>query len=416
MKRDANDVARECGPGGLRSELEQMEHEAPELALADVGPDLDTPHNAAPRERCAPFVIQSARELLRNHPHLREPVVHGLLRCGETMNVIAPPKTGKSWLTLGLALSVAAGRDWLGFRVEPGRVLILDNELHRETLASRLPRVAETLCIPLDSEAIAGVDVVSLRGALRDLFGLADDLRAIESGTYRIVILDAFYRFLPKGTDENDNGTMANLYNTLDALAARLGCAFVCIHHTSKGVQTGRAVTDVGAGAGAQSRATDCHLVLRPHEEPGAVVLEAAIRSWAPIEPLCLRWRFPTWELAADLNPADLAHTKPRKKSKPAESDAENSTEPGWSGERFAAAFLAAEPRSRSTILLAAEEADLSNNRARRYLQNAVDTGRAHEWHGVGGNNRERRFATVPQPKLDLQPPQKRGVGRPRRK
>jgi len=37
-------------------------------------------------------------------------------------------------------------------------------------------------------------------------------------------------------------------------------------HHRQRAAQ-GKAITDVGAGAGSQSRATDTHLVLRPHEE-----------------------------------------------------------------------------------------------------------------------------------------------------
>src|SRR5262249_28198058 len=35
-------------------------------------------------------------------------------------------------------------------------------------------------------------------------------------------------------------------------------------------------------------------------------VLEAALRSFAPIEPLCLRWTFPVWVPAEDLDPQRL--------------------------------------------------------------------------------------------------------------
>jgi hypothetical protein len=78
------------------------------------------------------------------------------------------------------------------------------------------------------------------------------------------------------------------------------------IHHSSKGSQSNKSVTDVGSGAGAQSRATDSHLILRPHEEPGTVVLEAACRSWPPIEPRCLIWEFPVWKPATELDPTAL--------------------------------------------------------------------------------------------------------------
>jgi uncharacterized caspase-like protein len=67
---------------------------------------------------------------------------------------------------------------------------------------------------------------------------------------FSLIILDSFYRFLPIGDNENDNGTMAQVYNHIDRFAARLGCAFVLVHHASKGMQSGKAVTDVGAGAG----------------------------------------------------------------------------------------------------------------------------------------------------------------------
>ena len=48
-------------------------------------------------------------ELVGKYPKLRPVLIHGFLRLGETMNIIAPPKTGKSWLVTDLALAVATG-------------------------------------------------------------------------------------------------------------------------------------------------------------------------------------------------------------------------------------------------------------------------------------------------------------------
>jgi hypothetical protein len=127
-------------------------------------------------------------------------------------------------------------------------------------------------------------------------------------------VLDAWYRFQPEGSDENANRDVMALYNLLDSVAARIGSAFVCVHHSSKGDQSGKAIVDVGAGAGSQSRAADCHLVLRQHEEDSAVVVEAAVRSWAPMQPFCLRWQFPAWLPADDLDPKDLRTAKSRKR------------------------------------------------------------------------------------------------------
>ena len=63
--------------------------------------------------------------------------------------------------------------------------------------------------------------------------------------------------------DENDNAAVAGLYNALDGIADSMGAGFCLIHHSSKGNQSDKAVTDVGSGAGAQSRAADTHLILR---------------------------------------------------------------------------------------------------------------------------------------------------------
>ena len=96
------------------------------------------------------------------------------------------------------------------------------------------------------------------------------------------------------------------LYNILDEYAAELGAAWANIHHASKGTQSDKSVTDVGAGAGSQSRAADTHIILRPHEQDGLVVLDAALRSFPPVEPLVLQWSYPLWRPAEGVDPKQL--------------------------------------------------------------------------------------------------------------
>lgn len=97
-------------------------------------PPRPKPGNLTPFTHRQPPEIPPARprlptltlaQLVDHFPCLREPVIHGLLRQGETMNVISSSKTGKSWLVSDLALAVALGRPWLNaFLCEPGRVLM----------------------------------------------------------------------------------------------------------------------------------------------------------------------------------------------------------------------------------------------------------------------------------------------------
>jgi hypothetical protein len=256
----------------------------------------------------------SLGELLDHFPAMRPPVIHGLLRQGETMNVIATSKTGKSWLVTDLILAVASGGTWLGtFNVEPGEVLVLDNELHGETLADRVRKVAEAR--GLDLKPLRDrITFKVLRGRLLDLFGLKDYFLRKPAGKFKLVVLDAFYRMLPEKVSENDNAQMAGVYNAVDRYADHLKACFVNVHHASKGSQAEKQVTDVGAGAGSMSRATDTHLVLRPHEEEGAFVLDVALRSFAPVRPRCLRWEFPLWVPADELDPVQLLRPEDRRK------------------------------------------------------------------------------------------------------
>jgi hypothetical protein len=323
-----------------------------------------------PNTEPPPPQFLSVRQLMAACPALRPPVIDGLLREGETMNLIASPKTGKSWLVLDLAIAVATGRPWLGrFPTVAGDVLIIDNELHGETSANRIPKVAKARGLGTD-EFADRVFIRNLRGGLQDIVSLGPYFRAIEPGRFRLIVLDAFYRFLPAGMDENANADMASLYNHLDRYAADLGCAFALIHHSSKGNQSGKSVTDVGAGAGSQSRATDAHLVLRPHEEPDVVVLDAAVRSWPPQESACLRWAFPVWDVAEDLDPKRLKVESPRRRPR-----ADRPPPPeDWTPERFVGAFMPGGPVLRDEILLAAAK-DLSHAKASSMLKLAEARG-----------------------------------------
>ncbi|MDZ4849593.1 MAG: AAA family ATPase [Pirellulaceae bacterium] len=186
---------------------------------------------------------------------LRPVIVDGLLRRGEVCNIIASPKIGKSFLAGGLAWSVATGQPWLGFDTVLGNVLIIDNELHRETLSNRLWRIANAMEIDTTDDVDA-IDVMSLRGQSAPIHSLEQHF-GDDYDRYSLIVLDALYRTLPEGTSENDNAGMMAVYNWLDRYAAKLHAAIVVVHHSSKGDQSDKSIMDVGSGAGSISRAAD---------------------------------------------------------------------------------------------------------------------------------------------------------------
>jgi len=74
---------------------------------------LDEYRDSAQNERLDATVVEplrtkSVRQLINECPELRRPLIHGLLREGETMNVIASPKVGKSWLVVAVWVAILA--------------------------------------------------------------------------------------------------------------------------------------------------------------------------------------------------------------------------------------------------------------------------------------------------------------------
>jgi hypothetical protein len=243
-------------------------------------------------------------DLQEQFPEMPPPVVDGLFREAETVNLVSASKSGKSWMAYGLLFAVATGRPWFGrFPTRRGRALLVDNELQKETLAYRLRTVQDALGIP-DADVADAFEVLPLRGRLPSLEELREELEKIPAGEFRIIILDAKYR-LNSGASEIDNAAETDFYNTIDRIAERTRASIVLIHHSSKGDQSAKEVTDVGSGAGAQSRAADCHLVIRAHEVPDHAVLESRVRNFKPVPPLPLRWEFPLW-VPAKIDPQRL--------------------------------------------------------------------------------------------------------------
>ena len=113
--------------------------------------------------------------LKRRFPEMRPVLIDGFLRIGETMNIIAAPKTGKSWLVTQLAICVASGTEWFGHVCTAGKVLLIDNELHEETSANRIPLVVEAMrrVNPNLPNVDDMIDVWNLRGKWKSIADLA---------------------------------------------------------------------------------------------------------------------------------------------------------------------------------------------------------------------------------------------------
>lgn len=153
------------------------------------------------------------------------------------------------------------------------------------------------------------------------------------------------------------------------------------------------------------SRATDAHVILRRHAKPDCAVMEAAVRSWPPLPPRCLRWAYPVWSLAPDLDPLDLALPARR----PRKPEPEAALEPRRDGAAEYVRDHVTAPVSRVALEEAAYAARVPLAHVHRWLAVAMERGLIHP-HEVGGRP---GYAPGPQPELPTPPPEPKRPPRP---
>jgi hypothetical protein len=299
-----------------------------ELAREAARPKADIPDLLKSLDRRMRRVVEpdddakplTAAALVAQFPHLRPEVIGGWLRRGEVGTLAAASKMFKSWLLMYVGLSVATGRPVFDdFPTRQGCVLLVDYELSPGTLAKRLLNVSEAMGLDLNALADA-VCVKSLRGRRLDIGGLGAYLKALDR-RHDLVIVDPLYRIYPieDNFDENSNSDMAALFGSLQRIAEGLDAGLLICHHLSKGPQGDKYVVDLGSGGGAQARAVDALIGLRHHAAEGAAVVSGVVRSFPPFKDFVIRWDFPLWRLAPDLDAADLRRPTKRPKATPKE-------------------------------------------------------------------------------------------------
>jgi len=231
--------------------------------------------------------ITLARLLAHQFPP-REPLISPWLRQGESAMLWAAPGTGKTLLTLTLAVLVAGGGSVLGWDANtPRKVLLVDGEMSAEDLQERVRWLIPT---------VAGIDPVA---ASANLFIMSRNWQAAEvtfpdlgeRETTRLgrkagqdvvfaaaqrcgaeLVLCDNFSTLVELADENDAASMtATLTFLLRLKQARIGC--VLVHHSGK---------DGGTYRGSSKLATTFEVIigLKPLETGGATGGAAFRLEW----------------------------------------------------------------------------------------------------------------------------------------
>ena len=174
--------------------------------------------------------MESLNSLCSRHIDPPKFVVPNLIPYGITI-LASPPKFGKSWMCLDLALSVATGTPFLGLDVEKNGVIYLALEDGDYRLQDRSKKVAGMREIPANMYLVKEAPILE-EGLLSELNKKLNEV----GGSVGLVIIDTLQKI--RGTAKKTEGVYGYDYRELGALhqfALDKNLAVVLVHHLNKG-------------------------------------------------------------------------------------------------------------------------------------------------------------------------------------
>ena len=202
-----------------------------------------------------PLSVVNLKEIWDHLPPVKPELITGILRQGHKMLLVSSSKAGKSFALIELAICIAEGWRWLGFKCARGRVLYINLEIDEASFLDRMKRVYEALGVSTPHQE--NIDTVHLRGKTEDLRKLVPQIVRTARKGYAAIILDPIYK-LGIG-DENAAKEVATFCNAMDAIA-NTGASVIYAHHHSKGAQGAKAAMDRASGSGVFARDADALL------------------------------------------------------------------------------------------------------------------------------------------------------------
>jgi hypothetical protein len=178
-------------------------------------------------------------------------LVDGLWPAGKHLHLFAAHKTGKSLLSLHIAVSIAMGRDpFTGAAIPAHDVTYIDREMTRQDLQERLFDMGLAKAMEAGLLDRLHYHLYPNIGYLDTPEGAGKLMQWVEKDNSDVVILDTLARVV-KG-EENSNDTYRNFFNCTGSLLKANGVAMLRLDH--EGHQAGHS-------RGASSKADDVDLV-----------------------------------------------------------------------------------------------------------------------------------------------------------
>jgi hypothetical protein len=234
--KHANDVAASCHKADLEVKVVTLPGVPPKgdisdwlaaghtradlIALVKAAP-LYEPSTAAPAPTASGLKLTTLSDLLAEPDEAAAWLVEGRIATGSINLLAGKPKCGKSTAVRGLALEIARGGHWLGFRCQRGTVWYLVLEDKRSEVKRHFRRMGGR------EEPVRFLFDQPGDKLLAKLHALALAERPA------LIIIDTLQRLI-KAKDLNDYSEVTTKLTPILTLARETGAAVLLVHHAGK--------------------------------------------------------------------------------------------------------------------------------------------------------------------------------------
>lgn len=188
-----------------------------------------TASNSARSERL--FIAPS--QMLKTQREI-ESLVGNLIRQGTTGQIFGPSEAGKSFIAIDIALSIATGMNWNGYKCQQGLVVYCVGEgwagFHNRIFAWKIANGNPDISLLRSSQNIISFDDTELKAAV-------DELKRYEQETghkVALIVIDTLARHLDG--DENNSNEISKFINKVDGLRDDFpGSSAIIVHHSGHG-------------------------------------------------------------------------------------------------------------------------------------------------------------------------------------
>ena len=229
--------------GGDRSQAARALREERTHQERTHTPAAVTDGHTATQERLNRHTAALLTEQALNNLRPPQPLAHGWLYRNSLAVLYGPPKKGKTFVAVDLAMSIATGTPWLGGQVEAGNVVYTLGEG-----VAGLPRRINAWRQDRQVDGPARLVVLPHAVQLANSIDVTDFLEAVGPYDPALIVIDTLAR-ASIGVEENSSKEMGELIAQADRIKEQTGACVLLVHHTGKDATRGTRGSSALTGA-----------------------------------------------------------------------------------------------------------------------------------------------------------------------